>query len=27
MQIGKEIYGRVTADSFDATIANTEASA
>lgn len=27
MQIGKEIYGRVTADSFDAVIDNTEASA
>ncbi len=27
MQIGKEIYGRVTADSFDATITTTEASA
>ncbi len=27
MQIGKEIYGRVTADSFDATITNSEASA
>jgi formate dehydrogenase subunit gamma len=27
MQIGKEIFGRVTADSFDAAINNTEASA
>ncbi|MFZ2403679.1 MAG: NAD(P)H-dependent oxidoreductase subunit E, partial [Methylobacter sp.] len=27
MQIGKKIYGRVSADSFDAVINNTEASA